>query len=93
MTMRFLIICLCLISLNLYYSVESTTSRKKINLKSFNELPLYIHPLHFISHICRQQKQYSLEITRKYCPLHLQSSKSQEKQQQRGKRVGWTISV
>jgi len=68
-----------------HYSVESTsTTNDLINTKSSQDFSLFIHPLHFISHICQQQEQYPLKITRKFC-----STPSQ----QRGKRVGWTISV
>ncbi len=47
-----------------------------------------IYPYYFIPLICQQQEQYPLKITRKLCSNYLQSDK-----QQRGKRVGWTISV
>ncbi len=70
-------------------SIESTPSTNDIITGETSEnLTLFLHPLYFLSHICQRQKQYPLKITRKFC-----SSRSQEQQQQRGKRVGWTISV
>jgi len=51
-----------------------------------------IHPLSFISLICQQQEQYPLRLTKKLCSNSIHSYKGQE-EQQRGKRVGWTISV
>jgi hypothetical protein len=50
-----------------------------------------IHPFNFISLICQQQEQYRLKLRRKFCSNDLQLYKIQE--QQRVKRVGWTISV
>lgn len=61
-----------------------------INLS--NTPSVIIHPYSFISFICQQQEQYPSKITRKLCANYFQSDKIQE-QQQRGKRVGWTISV
>ncbi len=58
-----------------------------------NQSPVIIYPYNFISFICQQQEQYPLKITRKLCSNYLQSDKRQEQEQQRGKRVGWTISV
>jgi len=79
---------ICIILLIFHYSVESTSSTDDlINTKSSEDFPLFVHPLYFISHICQRQKQYPLKITKKFC-----STPSQE-EQQRGKRVGWTISV
>jgi len=72
-----------------HLSVESTssTTNDMIINKSSQHFPLFRHRLHFISHICQRQKQYPLEIlTRKFC-----LTRSQE--EQRNKRVGWTISV
>jgi hypothetical protein len=70
-----------------HYSVElPSTTNGIINEKYSRDLPLFIHPVYFISNICRQQKQYSMKITRKFC-----SEYSQENH--RDKRVGWTISV
>jgi hypothetical protein len=71
-----------------HYSIELTSSTNDLVGNNYSQqLPLFIHPLHFISHICQRQKQYPLKITRKFCSIDLQ------KQQQRDKRVGWTISV
>ncbi len=59
---------------------------------NFGNTPsVIIHPFNFISFICQQQEQYPSKLTRKLCSNYLQSDKIQE--QQRGKRVGWTISV
>ena len=55
--------------------------------------PIMIHPYKFISLICQQQEQYPAKLTRKLCANTLQLDKVQDQQQQRGKRVGWTISV
>jgi hypothetical protein len=72
-----------------HLSVESTssTTNDMISNKSSQDFPLFRHRLYFISHICQRQKQYPLEITRKFC-----LTRSQQ-EQQRNKRVGWTISV
>jgi hypothetical protein len=56
-----------------------------------NSPSVIIHPLNFISLICQQQEQYPYKLMKKICSNDLQSYKIQE--QQRGKRVGWTISV
>lgn len=60
------------------------------NYESIYKLSLIIQPFDFISNICQRQKQHSLK-TRIYCLRRFQSTESQE--QQRNKRVGWTISV
>ena len=53
-----------------------------------------IHPYNFISLICQQPEQYPMKMIRKICSNYLPSDKIQDQQQQqRGKRVGWTISV
>jgi hypothetical protein len=58
-----------------------------------NPSSVIIYPHSFISLVCQQHEQYPSKITRKLCSNYLQSDKGQEQQQQRGKRVGWTISV
>jgi hypothetical protein len=66
-----------------HYSFELRSSTNAIiNGKYSRDLSLFIHPIYFISHICRREKQYPLKMTRKYCS-----------QKQRDKRVGWTITV
>lgn len=49
----------------------------------------------FISFICQRQEQYPFKLKRKVCSKYVQSFKIQEEkpEQQRNKRVGWTISV
>jgi len=78
----------------IFCSINSiTVSSKGINAeRDSDELLLNIHPLHLISYICHRQEQYPLKIRKNLCSTHVQSFKSQ-KEQQRGKRVGWTISV
>ena len=59
---------------------------------SVNPPSMIAYPYDFISLICQQPEQYPSKITRKLCSNYFQSGKQQQ-QQQRGKRVGWTISV
>jgi hypothetical protein len=94
MAFRYIIPCLFLIIL--ICSIESISSTNDIiDDKDTDDFPSFIHPLYFTSYICQRQKQYPLKITKKLCSTGFQSYKSREEkqQQQRGKRVGWTISV
>jgi hypothetical protein len=71
------------------FLIENDSSINLPNIPS-----VIIHPYNFISFICQQQEQYPSKIIRKLCLNNLQLDKIQEQQkQQRGKRVGWTISV
>ncbi len=68
------------------FLIENDSSINLPNIPS-----VIIHPYNFISFICQQQEQYPSKMIRKLCLNNLQLDKIQE--QQRGKRVGWTISV
>ncbi|UJR27096.1 hypothetical protein I4U23_008396 [Adineta vaga] len=92
MANRHVMIYLSLLIVIVYCCAQltSTTDRLKI-YDGKNQLPNFKHASYFISYLCQQQKQYSLYMRKKYCSSQFPSSKSQE--EQRGKRVGWTISV
>ncbi len=68
------------------FLIENDSSLDLANTPS-----VIIHPYNFISLICQQKERYPLKITKKLCSNYLQSNNIQE--QQRNKRVGWTISV
>ena len=73
------------------HSIQSSPLSDDYTLE--NDSPtMIIHPYKFISLMCQQQEQYPTKLTRKLCSNYLQFDKAQD-QQQRGKRVGWTISV
>ncbi len=74
------------------FLIENDSSSSSSSLT--NPSSVIIDPHSFISLVCQQHEQYPSKITRKLCSNYLQSDKGQEQQQQqRGKRVGWTISV
>ena len=82
----------------LFISMIVISSIKSIPLTADDDLieneSFTIHPINFISLLCQQQEQqqqYPIKLIRKICSNYLQTNKLQE--QQRGKRVGWTISV
>jgi len=79
----------------LFISMIVISSIKSIPLTADDDLieneSFTIHPINFISLLCQQQQQYPIKLIRKICSNYLQTNKLQE--QQRGKRVGWTISV
>ena len=60
---------------------------------------LVVHPLQVIALICHQRERYPSQLTRQLCSGDARSFVPQADadnggdQQQRGKRVGWTISV
>jgi len=79
-------------------SIESSPLSSDVVIENYPSTDLLsassdlIHPLNFISLICQQQEQYPIRLTKKLCSNSIHSYKAQE-EQQRGKRVGWTISV
>jgi hypothetical protein len=85
---------LCLLFIIPYCAPESTNDLISNNYYPLNshDTLIFTHPLHFISHICQRQEQYPIELTNKFCAKYIQSQEEKQ-QQQRGKRVGWTISV
>ncbi|CAF2808201.1 unnamed protein product [Rotaria sp. Silwood2] len=83
-------------------SVESSPLLDSFLMENYPSLNLahtsspIIHRSNFISLICQRQEQYPIRLTRKLCSNYFQPYKLQEEdeeQQQRNKRVGWTISV
>lgn len=99
MAFRMLFIC-ALISMVYLISIQSSPLTDEYlfgndfssSATQTNPSSVLIHPYKFISLICQQQEQYPAKLTRKLCSNFLQFDKVQD-QQQRGKRVGWTISV
>ncbi|CAF1256900.1 unnamed protein product [Adineta steineri] len=89
------------ISMIYFYSIESLPFSDDLPIENslypnLIKLPTDVmYPSNFISIICQQQEQYPLKLTNKLCSnsFHLYKIHEQQKQQQRGKRVGWTISV
>ena len=90
MIARYMMLCVSLFILNLYCSVQSADTNDKMEI--------YLSKMHlpdtertsssFISYLCQRHKRYSTEITKKFCSSHIQPP-----EEQREKRVGWTIGV
>ncbi|CAF3769140.1 unnamed protein product [Rotaria socialis] len=92
MILRLLVAYLFLFFISFQYSYEMSTSTNGMSTNKYNhDLFLLVKSLHLISRLCQKQRQYPLNIT-KLC-LRCFPSDSLQKQEQRSKRVGWTISV
>ncbi|CAF3672510.1 unnamed protein product [Rotaria socialis] len=92
MILRLLVAYLFLFFISFQYSYEMSTSTNGMSTNKYNhDLFLLVKSLHLISRLCQKQRQYPLNIT-KLC-LRCFPPDSLQKQEQRSKRVGWTISV
>ncbi|CAF1050392.1 unnamed protein product [Rotaria sp. Silwood1] len=100
MALRILSLCLFIFMVCIF-SIESSPLIDDILIENYptpnlshTSLPT-IHQFNFISLICQQQEQYPMRLTKKLCSHYIQPYKIQEEneEQQRNKRVGWTISV
>ncbi|CAF3432459.1 unnamed protein product [Rotaria sp. Silwood1] len=86
-------ICSFLFFIHFHYASEAALSTEDtITDKYSSDLSLFIQPLHFISRICQQKRQYSLKISENICSRYFQSYTLHDKEQ-RQKHVGWTIIV
>lgn len=101
MTIRILTLSL-LMCITVFSSIESSPlldEKLMANNPSLNvddsALPMLQHA-NLIAFLCQQHKQIPLELKRKFCSNYIRLHKIQdddEGEQQRNKRVGWTISV